>query len=232
MVEKYSLPEKKELVETLMTNGTALLHLDPRKEGVIVPPWLGGQPQVVLQIGYRMPIPIPDLRIDEFGVSATLSFNRTAYPCFVPWHAIFAVIGDDGKGTSWPDDLPAEIVAEIEREIRRARIRKAPELEKSVGKVSSELKSVSEAPDPLSTIGHLKRRPSRKSIKPRPVPAAREDSEQTSTPLSAVTPLKASSERVRSPAAPSTNARRPSSAGRSALKGKTRTLPPYLRVIK
>jgi hypothetical protein len=232
VVEKYSLPEKKELVETLMTNGTVLLHLDPRKEGVIVPPWLGGQPQLVLQIGYRMPIPIPDLRIDEFGVSATLSFNRTAYPCFVPWKAIFAVVGDDGRGTSWPDDLPAEIVAEIEREIRRAHIRKAPELEKAVERVSSELKSVSEAPDRVSTIGGLKKRPGRKSVKARPAAVASpENRGQNSTPQSAML-QKSSSEPVQARTAPSDNAPRSLSGRRSALKGKTRTLPPYLRVIK
>jgi stringent starvation protein B len=230
VTEKHSLPEKKELVEALMTKGTVLLHLDPRKEGVVVPAWLIDQPQLVLQIGYYMPIPIPDLRIDELGVSATLSFNRSAYPCFIPWKAIFAVVGDDGKGTSWPDDLPAEIVAEIEREIRRVQIRKAPELEKA------ESKSVSEASDPRSKIGHLKKRPGRKLVKARPVPSASyEDSERTSTPQSAIMPQRAPSERVQAPTAPSANAApRPSltTVGRPALKGKARTLPPYLRVIK
>ncbi len=106
-----------------MLRGSVFVHLDPRLEGVKAPAWLSRQPQLVLQIGLDLPIPIPDLRIDEEGISATLSFSRTPYACVVPWDSVFALVGEDGRGMVWPEDLPVEIEREVERESGR----RAPE---------------------------------------------------------------------------------------------------------
>jgi stringent starvation protein B len=114
-----ALPCKREVVERLLARGMVFLHLDPRREGVEVPGWLKDQIQIVLQIGLDMPIPIPDLHLEEQGIFATLSFNRSPFSCIVPWRAIFAVVGDDGRGMVWPEDMPPEIAAEVEREVRR-----------------------------------------------------------------------------------------------------------------
>jgi len=67
-----------------------------------------------------MPVPIPDLRVDEEGVYGTLSFNRSPFTCRVDWDAVFALAGDDGRGMVWPDSMPEEISQEIEREAGRA----------------------------------------------------------------------------------------------------------------
>jgi stringent starvation protein B len=85
------------------------VHLDPRAPGVVVPAWFKKQPQLVLQIGLNMPVPIPDLRLDEEGMSCTLSFNRTPFYCVVPWPGVYAMVGDDGRGMVWPDDVPPEV---------------------------------------------------------------------------------------------------------------------------
>lgn len=114
-----AFPDKREVVERLLGRGMVFLHLDPRQEGVEVPAWLKDQIQIVLQIGLDMPIPIPDLHLEEQGIFATLSFNRSPFGCIVPWRAIFAVVGDDGRGMVWPEDMPVEIAAEVEREVRR-----------------------------------------------------------------------------------------------------------------
>ena len=121
MASPNLLPPKKDVARGLLLRGTVFVHLDPRREGVAIPAWLKTQPQVVLQIGLDMPVPIPDLKVDDSGVLATLSFQRTPFTCVVPWDAIFALVGDDGKGMVWPDDLPAEIAAEVEREAVRHR---------------------------------------------------------------------------------------------------------------
>jgi len=73
----------------------------------------------VLQIGYDMPVPIRDLEVDAQGVYGTLSFNRTPFTCQIPWEAVFALAGDDGRGMVWPDSMPEEITEEIEREAGR-----------------------------------------------------------------------------------------------------------------
>lgn len=113
------MASKKDIGRALMLRGTLFVHLDPRNESVMVPKWLKNQPQLVLQVGLDMPVPIPDLRVDDQGVSGTLSFNRARFFCNVPWEAVFALVGDDGKGMVWPEDMPSEIAAEVEREARR-----------------------------------------------------------------------------------------------------------------
>lgn len=102
-----------------MTQGNVFVHLDPRTEGVVVPQWYRTEPQLVLQVGFDMPVPIPDLRIDEDGLFGTLSFNRSPFTCMVTWDAVFALAGDDGRGMVWPESMPIEITQEIEREAGR-----------------------------------------------------------------------------------------------------------------
>jgi len=120
MAKGKKLPPKREVAHALLTQGAAFVHLDPRGVDVVVPDWLKRQPQLVLQIGLNMPVPIRDLRVDETGVFGTLSFNRAPFTCMVPWHAVFALVGDDGRGMVWSDSMPAEIAQEIEREAERA----------------------------------------------------------------------------------------------------------------
>lgn len=126
------LPPKREVARALLVRGSVFVHLDPRAEGVRVPPWLADRAQLVLQVGLDMPVPIPDLRIDDAGVYATLSFSRHPYRCEVPWPAVFALVGDDGRGMVWPEELPDELAAEVEREARR-RSRFPPDGEATAG---------------------------------------------------------------------------------------------------
>jgi hypothetical protein len=114
------LPPKRDVVHALLAQGAAFLHLDPRGDDVFVPEWLKRQPQLVLQIGLSMPVPIRDLRIDDVGVFGTLSFSRAPFTCMVPWEAVFALVGEDGRGMVWPESMPEEIAQEIQREAQRA----------------------------------------------------------------------------------------------------------------
>ena len=90
------------------------VHLDPRQVAVVVPAWFKKQPQLVLQIGLNMPMPIPDLCLDDEGISCTLSFKGQAFPCVVPWASVFAMVGEDGRGMVWPDDVPAEVARQAQ----------------------------------------------------------------------------------------------------------------------
>lgn len=114
------LPYKRDVANQLLRKGSLFIHLDPRLTDVIVPPWLRHQAQLVLQVGLDMPIPIPDLRVDENGIFGTLSFSRTPFSCNIPWASVFALVGDEGRGMVWPESMPAEIVADVERENKRA----------------------------------------------------------------------------------------------------------------
>jgi hypothetical protein len=108
------LPPKKEVALALLERSSVHVHLDPRVTSVIVPSWFKNQPQLVLQVGLNMPVPIPDLRLDDEGMSCTLSFNRAPFHCVVPWESVFAMVGDDGRGMVWPEDLPPEVARQAQ----------------------------------------------------------------------------------------------------------------------
>ncbi|MEO0324350.1 MAG: ClpXP protease specificity-enhancing factor SspB, partial [Myxococcota bacterium] len=114
---RAALPPKKDVARGLMLRGWLYVHLDPRRFGVIVPAWLRKQPQLVLQVGLDMPVPIPDLKVDDQGVSGTLSFNRSPFHIRVPWDAVYALVSEDGPMMVWPDSLPGELREEVEREM-------------------------------------------------------------------------------------------------------------------
>jgi stringent starvation protein B len=107
---------KRDIAESLLERGSVFVHLDPRIVGVAVPSSFRAQPQLVLQVGLSMPIPIPDLTVDDHGIRATLSFSRTPHRCIVPWEAVFALVGDDGRGSVFPESMPEEIRREVDRE--------------------------------------------------------------------------------------------------------------------
>jgi stringent starvation protein B len=102
------------LNELLSTHYSVYVHVDSRRPGVIVPPTLK-QPQLVLQLGLNMPNPIRALLIDEKGFSATLSFGATPTQVFVPWDAVFLIVGDSGIGCQYPKDAPPEALVKQER---------------------------------------------------------------------------------------------------------------------
>lgn len=93
----------------LLESSGVFIHLDPRRDGVTVPNWFRQKPELVLQVGLNLVVPIPDLEVDDEGVFCTLSFSRTPFYCRLPWHAIFALRSDDdGRGVAWPEDAPRE----------------------------------------------------------------------------------------------------------------------------
>jgi len=114
MSTPHPLPPKKDVALALLQGPSLFIHLDPRKPEVVVPTYFKKQPQLVLQVGLNMAIPIPDLKVDDEGVSCTLSFNRRPFWCRLPWSAIYALVGEDMKGMIWPDEVPSEVAAQRE----------------------------------------------------------------------------------------------------------------------
>ena len=79
MVLPPRLPPKKDVALALLEQSTMFVHLDPRGELVKVPTGFKKQPQLVLQVGLNMPVPIPDLEVNDEGIACTLSFSRTPH---------------------------------------------------------------------------------------------------------------------------------------------------------
>lgn len=106
------MPGKKDVLLALLERSSVFVHLDPRPESVRVPPWFKKQPQLVLQIGLNLAVPIRDLNVDDEAVSGTLSFSRSPHFCYMPWSAVFALVGEDNRGMVWPENIPPEVVAQ------------------------------------------------------------------------------------------------------------------------
>jgi hypothetical protein len=218
------LPLKRDVAKMLLRKGSLFVHLDPRASDVFVPPWLRHQAQLVLQVGFDMPIPIPDLRVDDDGVFGTLSFSRNPFTCAVPWHAVFALVGDEGRGMVWPESMPPEIAAEVEREAMRSKL----------GGDSRDARDGSEAPRTRSDFvrGEFESRPrdvSRDAADPRGTRILREGG-----PYADLPGPKEREPAVLRAAEPNGRPRKGDSnrppAGKTS--GRRRALPPYLRVVK
>jgi hypothetical protein len=102
-------PSKQEAFLALLREDWTSLHLDARRPGVVVPPHLRGEPHLVLQYGHDLPIPIPDLEVDEHGVVATLSFSQNPQRTVVPWSAVYVVACADGRGILYHEDVPDDV---------------------------------------------------------------------------------------------------------------------------
>jgi hypothetical protein len=208
------LPLKRDVAKMLLRKGSLFVHLDPRASDVFVPPWLRHQAQLVLQVGFDMPIPIPDLRVDDDGVFGTLSFSRNPFTCAVPWHAVFALVGDEGRGMVWPESMPPEIAAEVEREAMRS-------------KIGGDSGREGEAPRRSDFVrGEFESRPSRdvdsrgtRILREGPYAELPGPKEREAAVLRAAEP--------RGPRRGDSNRPPPPKAG-----GRRRALPPYLRVVK
>ncbi len=114
-----NLPSKKDVVLALLQGPSVFVHLDPRKKGVVVPSNFRKQPQLVLQIGLNMAVQIPDLRVDDDGISCTLSFSRSPFWCCLPWFAVYAIVSEDGPGMVWPEDVPPEVAAQMQAAVTK-----------------------------------------------------------------------------------------------------------------
>ena len=60
--------------------------VNTQARGVRMPEGL--DPVVTVQIGNELAVPIPDIQLDERGLTMTLSFNRANHPCYMPWASI------------------------------------------------------------------------------------------------------------------------------------------------
>lgn len=117
--------EKKQVLsEALEGAPTVYIHLDARRDGVKVPDHHRQNPQLILRVGYMLTPPI-NIHLGDESVTCTLSFNRVPFGCELPWDAIYAIVGDDGRAAVWPDDIPPE-AAKLKEAVQRAPLAAVP----------------------------------------------------------------------------------------------------------
>ena len=88
---------KQDVVTRLMEQQDfILLLINPGAPGVKLPEeLLRSTHPVGINIGWRMAIPVPDLKLDQQGIRGTLSFNREPFLCHFPWASVLQVTADD-----------------------------------------------------------------------------------------------------------------------------------------
>jgi hypothetical protein len=183
-------------------------------------------------------------------MSCTLSFKRSPFFCVVPWASVFAMVGEDGRGMVWPDDVPAEVPLARQSQDRAERPQssgpqaapspvRALDGAKKDGKVGAGKRDESEKGDAAKAKRPRKRAPlaavpdgdgnvGKKSKSPRgdrPQASAR--------PLVSPAPAPSTSKRQGAGAVTGAHGGRgapPATAGGTGRK--KRELPPYLRVVK
>lgn len=206
------LPPKPEVALALLqTASSVFVHLDPRGDDVMVPSWFKKQPQLVLQIGLNMAVPIVDLDVGEDAISCTLSFNRSPEFCKIPWNAIYGLVGEDGRGMIWPDSVPAEVAAAADGRAPVAQTGKARKAKLQLARQKQGSQRGDSAPGDAATPDPRR-------------PAASRDDASTST---AARPRAGTQESAKD--AEDGGGERAAS-GRGT--GAKRELPPYLRVVK
>jgi len=260
MAPTARLPPKKDVALALLEQASMYIHLDPRAESVQVPAWFKKQPQLVLQVGLNMAVPIPDLHVDEQGLSCTLSFNRSPFFCMIPWRAVFALVGEKGQAMVWAEDVPAEVAAQAQAQKQperpRGHLRSVPEGESAAAPAQApapekaaepalaapkkSAKKAKAAPkDPATAESPKRAAKAASKTKPaaKKAPAAKVSAAKKPSAPKAEPKLPQAQPALKQPAAKAAvaakQADKPNAArGVSDSSKPKRELPPYLRVVK
>jgi stringent starvation protein B len=107
--EKCAPNEKRDALLRLMELGVAMVHLDARKPGVVVPPEHAKDFDLRLNFSWRYRI--GDLNVGDDKIVGTLSFSGRSFRCEVPWSAVFGITSarDIEIGEVYLKDLPDEL---------------------------------------------------------------------------------------------------------------------------
>lgn len=105
-----SSADKRRIFESVVATGVRV-HLDPRRDGVVVPMYFAKCPSIVLFVGTYLSNEPSDLRVDDAGFSRSLTFLGQSFHCKVPWRSVFAFVEPliDSPLKIWHDDAPPEI---------------------------------------------------------------------------------------------------------------------------
>lgn len=103
------MSSKRAVADAILAKSPMRVHLDPRRNGVVVPVHYHEHPSLILELGRNLRVPIPDLVVDDVGVSGTLTFGGEPFHCVVPWGAVFGLVDPDGRGQTWKEDIPTDL---------------------------------------------------------------------------------------------------------------------------
>ncbi len=101
-------PEKKQHLLSALDRGMAMVHLDARRPGVVVPAEFRTESHLRLNLSYRFQP--SDLSVGEWGLRSTLSFSGSRFTVAIPWSAVLAITSHCSQEFwTFPDDMPPEL---------------------------------------------------------------------------------------------------------------------------
>lgn len=96
------LPSGPAVTHELLRQGPVIVHVDARHDGVEVP-----EP---LRHRFDLRFELTDgSGVDDDQLIGELVFGDEPRRCVFPWRAVFALVGQDGLGMVWWDDVPSEL---------------------------------------------------------------------------------------------------------------------------
>ncbi len=101
---------KKSLFDTWIQDDHILVHLDARKDEVMVPAHLKDQHSLTLKLSMFFQ---GETKADDEKISSYLRFNNEYFECIIPWNAVWGMTSDQGVQKIWEQDLPKEVFHQL-----------------------------------------------------------------------------------------------------------------------
>lgn len=114
--------QKKAILEEFLSHGTTRVVVDGTHPLTKLPEYLLEDFSVHLDLSYDFGIRFP-MSLEDDGIRAVLSFNRSSFLCFIPWDALWMAQVQEGPEPRliiFPESVPPTIQRRAEAAHRRA----------------------------------------------------------------------------------------------------------------
>lgn len=108
--------QKKAILEEFLSHGTTRVVVNGTHPLTKLPEYLLEDYDVHLDLSYDFGIHFP-MSLEDDGIRAVLSFNRSSFPCFIPWDALWLARVQEGSQLRmilFPESVPSAIQRQVE----------------------------------------------------------------------------------------------------------------------
>jgi len=107
---------KRDALLAFLEKGMTMVHLDARRDDVVVPKHFVGQQDLRLNLSYRFAG--SHMEIGEERVESTLTFGGAPFRVIIPFAAVYALTSHvTGAGLVFPESLPDDILTALRKEM-------------------------------------------------------------------------------------------------------------------
>src|SRR5690606_35679283 len=122
MALEYKSEYKQIVLELFLAFGITRVVVNGTHPLIKLPEYLLGNPEVRLDLSYNCGLNLP-MSLDDDGIRAVLSFNKTPFSCFIPWDALWLVASQDSSKPHlilFTESVPPSVQKEVDVVRRRA----------------------------------------------------------------------------------------------------------------